>query len=286
MKNRIIVSGLFILLIVSMLDFHVLAANGLTYDVGFDKSSDGIAEVLSDNQATIKTKLIIQKDEKKYTYNLKSKATYDNFPLQMGDGNYSLKVYENTTGTKYKNVYAESSTIDIKDEIAVFLTSNQQISWNLENKAIILANELVIKALKDKQAKNKNVLNVVLSDNEKIAVIYNYVINNMDYDYNKIKTLAYDYIPSIDTILQDRKGICFDYSVLLASMLRSQGIPAKLIKGYSTNTSVYHAWNEIYLSSEKRWIIVDTTFDAYMVDNKKSYTMEKALKDYKKEYEF
>ena len=39
-------------------------------------------------------------------------------------------------------------------------------------------------------------------------------------------------------------------------MLRSQGIPAKVITGYVSDGAVYHAWNMIYLK-ESGWITVE-----------------------------
>ncbi len=33
------------------------------------------------------------------------------------------------------------------------------------------------------------------------------------------------YLPDVDSILQEKKGICFDYAALMATMLQSQNIP-------------------------------------------------------------
>ncbi|MDA3846892.1 MAG: transglutaminase-like domain-containing protein, partial [Vallitaleaceae bacterium] len=121
---------------------------------------------------------------------------------------------------------------------------------------------------------------VPLTEDEIIDVLYSYVVENITYDYDKIETLSYDYIPDIDQVLEDGTGICYDYSVLLASMLRSQDIPTKLIKGYTVNTPVYHAWNEVYSSSKEEWMVVDTTFDAYYYQNKISFEFHKDADDY------
>ena len=67
-------------------------------------------------------------------------------------------------------------------------------------------------------------------------------------------------------------GICFDYASLAAAMLRSLGIPCKLITGY-VGESTYHAWNSFYLENEgwitaeirvsaNHWQRVDITFAA------------------------
>jgi len=70
-------------------------------------------------------------------------------------------------------------------------------------------------------------------------------------------------------------GICFDFSSLLAAMLRSQDIPAKLAMGFVATSPkpTYHAWNEVYINdvgwirirsqiyfSGKDWERMDATF--------------------------
>ena len=73
------------------------------------------------------------------------------------------------------------------------------------------------------------------------------------------------------------KGICFDYAALAASMLRSQGIPTKMIFGYVAPQGLYHAWNMFYtpqsgwvtVSFEVRgenWTRMDLTFSANGAD--------------------
>ena len=57
-----------------------------------------------------------------------------------------------------------------------------------------------------------------------------------------------------------RKGLCFDYASLTASMLRSQGIPTKLIFGYVSPDDVYHAWNMFY-TEETGWVQVKFDVD-------------------------
>lgn len=285
MKNKIVIVMLMIMMLTNLFRTDLSAEVLLKYDVDFAQSSDGIVKVLLNAGSKVKTKLIIQSGEIKYVYNIADKNDYVNFPLQLGSGNYSVKIFENTTGTKYKNVYAESGDVKIDPENKVYLASTQQVNWTASDDTIRLAAQLVASALKAKITKTKNSKSI-LTQNEIIATFYGYVVKNINYDYDKIKTLTYDYVPDIDVIIKAKKGICYDYSVVLASMLRSQGIPAKLIKGYSTTTSVYHAWNEIYLTSEKRWIIVDTTYDAYMYSHQKKYSMEKSAKDYTKELQF
>ena len=58
------------------------------------------------------------------------------------------------------------------------------------------------------------------------------------------------------------KGICFDYACLYVSMARAAGLKVRLVTGEAFDGNSYgsHAWNQVYLSDERRWINVDTTF--------------------------
>jgi transglutaminase-like putative cysteine protease len=64
----------------------------------------------------------------------------------------------------------------------------------------------------------------------------------------------------LDDVLTRGKGICFDYAALMTGMLRSQGIPTKLVLGYAGE--VYHAWITVY-SEETGWIANIITFDGH-----------------------
>ena len=62
----------------------------------------------------------------------------------------------------------------------------------------------------------------------------------------------------IDETLSTGKGICFDYSSLMAAMLRSQHVPTKLVVGYAKQA--YHAWINVW-SDEEGWITKEIHFD-------------------------
>ena len=61
-----------------------------------------------------------------------------------------------------------------------------------------------------------------------------------------------------DETLSTKKGICYDYAALAAAMLRSQGIPTKLITGYVSRggSELYPAWNMIWLEASG-WLTVE-----------------------------
>lgn len=261
-----------------------LAASGVI-DIDKESVQQGIIKVKFDTGSEKKIKLKIQNGEEKYYYNLSNNQEYVNFPLQLGDGNYSISIYENTVGNKYRRLFTEKVVVKIESEKELYLNSIQLVNWNQENEAILLAGKLVEEARENKEIRLNDVT-VELTESEITSVLYNYVVKNIKYDYEKIKTLKYDYVPSIDSTIETGTGICYDYSSLLASMLRSQGVATKLIKGYTTWTSVYHAWNEVYISDEDRWVVVDSTYDSYMYLHNRTYTFEKEEEVYKTSKEF
>ncbi len=60
-------------------------------------------------------------------------------------------------------------------------------------------------------------------------------------------------------ILLTREGVCRDYAILTASLLRAAKIPAQLVSGlvYHNNAFYYHAWVESW--DGKEWFGIDST---------------------------
>jgi hypothetical protein len=276
-KGALYMKKIIALFFVLFLSFSVLSKTTLAaesqYNIDFSKTGQGIVRILYKSEKDVKVKLMIIKGKEKYTYNLKSNEEYINFPLQLGNGKYVVNIYENTTGKKYKKVFCNSADVNITDNNQVFLNSVQSIEWNNNDEAIKLATNII----ED---------NIELSDRDKVTAIYQYIVKNISYDNKKAENLKYDYLPNIDSTLKSGTGICYDYASLLASMLRSASIPTKLVKGYSAHTDVYHAWNEIYIADENKWIVVDATYDAFLYNNNKKYSLEKKASEYKSAKEY
>lgn len=239
-------------------------------DFNKDKIDQGIISIkYSTADTSKKAKVLIQFGDEKYQYNIKNGNSYVNFPLQLGNGTYTIGVYEQIEGTKYSQVTSTTVNLMLDDNSKVFLISNQLINWGEKMNTVTLAKELT---------KNKK------TDNDKIEVLYQYMCQQFSYDYVKMKNLEYDYIPVIDDVLKKKLGICYDYSAVFASMLRSQGIKCKLIMGYTKNVKEYHAWNDVDVN--EKWVVVDTTFDSQMYTNKVQYKFEKTRADYQQSYEY
>ncbi len=181
-----------------------------------------------------KIKVQIQKGEgTKYTYDLNARDAYEVFPLTDGNGTYSVKVYENTTGTKYSTALGRGIDVQLVNDFLPFLYPNQYVNFSGDSAVVAKAAELV---------------KGDMTDLEMVGAVYNYVVQNLKYDKIKAKTVENGYLPDVDAILKSGKGICFDYAAVMAAMLRALNIPTKLVVGYAGST--YHAWISVYVAEE------------------------------------
>ncbi|MHC6180804.1 transglutaminase-like domain-containing protein [Clostridium sp. JNZ X4-2] len=100
---------------------------------------------------------------------------------------------------------------------------------------------------------------------ERADMLYNWIGTNINYDNQKAnKVLNNDFNVQSGAIptFYSKKGICFDYSCLYVAMARANNIKVRLITGEGFNgiSWVSHAWNQVYIPDENKWINVDTTF--------------------------
>jgi len=190
-------------------------------------------------------KVQIMKDDLTYTYDLANDGSPSIYPLQMDDGNYYYRVLENVSGTKYSMVDDGDFDVTLDDEYQPFLRPNDYVNYSEKDECVKKAGELSKGA--------ETALDVVKN-------IFNYICENVDYDKEKAATVKSGYLPDPDETLSSGKGICFDYASLAAAMLRSQGIPSKLVFGYVSPDNVYHAWNMFY-TEDTGWVNVEYKVD-------------------------
>ena len=118
-------------------------------------------------------------------------------------------------------------------------------------------------------AKAAELCNGLTGNLDKVQAVYNFVVSNITYDKQRAATVQSGYLPDVDSVLAEKKGICFDYAALMCAMLRSQGVPIKLVVGY-TGTA-YHAWINVWSETDgwvdgviyfdgKEWKLMDPTF--------------------------
>lgn len=190
-----------------------------------------------------------------YDYFLYTNHDYEAFPFSDGDGRYRLGVYENIAGDQYLQIYNTEIDVALADEFLPFLYANQYVNFNKESKAVALGEEL----------------GVGDTDLDVVKNVYQYIVRHISYDYDAAENISPGYLPDVDAVLTKGKGICFDYAALTCAILRSQGIPSKLVVGYADDD--YHAWISVYVVEKgwinnaiefkgTEWVRMDPTFDA------------------------
>ena len=105
----------------------------------------------------------------------------------------------------------------------------------------------------------------IKSDRDKVEKLYMWISSNIKYDYEKAGNIMEEnYVNDSGAItaFNSKKGVCFDYSCLLVSFCRAIDIKSRIVtgEGFTGTQWAPHAWNEVYLEDEDRWINVDTTF--------------------------
>lgn len=195
-------------------------------------------------------------DEVKYTYSMKTDGTADVFPLSAGSGTYHVEVYENIQLNQYALAFATDFEVTLRNEFLPFLYPNQYVTFEAGDDTIALGEELARPANED--------LDVVSN-------VYNYLIRNISYDTVKAENAQSGYLPVIDEVLHEGKGICLDYAALMCAMLRSQRIPTRMEVGLAG--TAYHAWISVHIEEigwingmiefdGQAWNLMDPTFAA------------------------
>ena len=208
-------------------------------------------------------KFQIIKDDVTYTYDLPSDGTPTIYPIQSGNGTYVMRAMENVVDTKYACIYSTEVEVALRDEFQPYIRPSSYVNYKKDSKCVKKAAELAQQA--------PDALGVV-------SAVYDFICETVVYDTYKAETVQSGYLPTPDETMKTGKGICFDYASLAAAMLRSQGIPTKVIFGYVSPDDLYHAWNMFY-TTETGWVTVsykvdknnwhrlDLTFSANGADN-------------------
>lgn len=186
---------------------------------------------------TLKTKVKIIKGEHIDTYTILKEKERNVFPLQYGNGLYSIKVYQNVRGNRYSLTL--SQTLNATDTSQCWLKPSQLVWYSDDVK------ELAEKIKADNPGKG-------------ISAFYDYCYQRMGYDYVHAFLHKKDtnYLPDLSKIIHKKNGICFDKAALFCALCRSTGIECKLVIGY-VNQKTYHAWCQVKM--EGKWRTVDPT---------------------------
>jgi hypothetical protein len=195
----------------------------------------------------------------KLNYNLNGDGEYEVFPLQFGSGKYQVKLYEHVKGKSYSEEGKVKLSVKMPDELSCFLYPNQYVSYDENTSCVKYAQEMC----KD-----------MTEQTEIYKAVCTYVVQNFIYDYIKsvsVQSMSQQ-MPDIEGCWEKRMGICQDLSAMTCAMLRSQGIPARLMIG-TVGSNTYHAWVVAVVNGEEKFF--DPTAELDASNKNETYTTER-----------
>ena len=213
--------------------------------IDYSHTEDGYVMVRFLSATDRRLKVLVKGPTTTYNYNLVPKQ-WTVFPLSDGNGDYQIGIYKNIEGSRYSTVMTATFQVQLVDEFAPFLRPNQYVDYSIGSKTVATGFDIT-----------ENIEDPLM----KVAAVYNYVVSHLEYDIQKAQTVQSGYLPVLDQVLEEGKGICFDYAAVMTARLRSQQIPCKLVVGYAG--TVYHAWISVW-TEESGWIDGAIFFDGHV----------------------
>lgn len=187
----------------------------------------------------------------KYVYSMDTAGAPQFYPLAYGNGTYEFTVFVNASpdpanpSDQYFYPVVQTREVALESEFVPFLVNSVVVNYAPDSQAVQLSYEIAEHAS---------------SNLEVIQQVYAWIADNISYDTEKVSAVqGTNYVPNLDQILADKKGICYDYASLAAAMLRANAIPCKMIFGNvdtGQGDQVYHAWNLVWLD-EAGWVAVE-----------------------------
>ncbi|MCI1666235.1 MAG: transglutaminase-like domain-containing protein [Atopobiaceae bacterium] len=238
--------------------FDASAAEGQN-DALIDVSSSSKGYVGASATSASKLKFQVSSGEMSYSYDLPSDGTPIVCPINMGDGAYTFRVMRNVEKDSYVEICSVSSQVTLDSEFEPYLRPNVFCDYDEDSACVAKARDLASDAT---------------NEGDVLSSVCDYITHNVTYDRGKAASLSSvtGYVPDPDATLASGTGICFDYSSLGAAMLRSLGIPCKIMTGYVSPDDIYHAWIMVYIDGKwtmvgfdvesNTWTRVDLTFAA------------------------
>ncbi len=217
--------------------------------------SEGYFMAAVSSKSKHRMKLRVVKSGETLTYDLNSDGNFEVFPLQLGSGKYEVSLYENVSGKKYSSAGKMTIDVKLKREDGAFLYPNQYVNYTAKTPAIAVANKICAGK----------------GEKETYALIRKYIIDNYGYDFIRAATIKAGELPDIDYCYEKKMGVCQDLSALMIAMLRSQGIPARLMIGYADKN--YHAWTIATIESKD--VFFDPTAALNAISKPISYSVER-----------
>lgn len=154
----------------------------------------------------------------------------------------------------------------------IFINKDQDSESNSSKEVIIYNGITIDEGIKSNENIDSKAIQLTKntkSHREKAKILYTWIGSNIKYDNNKAKAVINEKdvldMPESGAIpaFENKSGICFDKSCLYVAMSRAVGLKVRLIGGQILEGDGQykgHAWNQVYIDEENKWINVDTTF--------------------------
>jgi len=220
-----------------------------------DNSNNGSIKATAIGTVGKKYKFQLKLGSNKQIFDLRNDGIYDPFPLQFGDGEYEATLYENVSGKQYATASVIKFNVKLDRPDASQLVPNQYVNY-VQDSVLTQTTDMLCCGY---------------DDEKKFRTICNYVKNNFRYDYVKAVLTKSGTLPDVNKTFQKKMGICQDLAAVTVAMLRSQGIPSKLVIGYLGKQ--YHAWITANVNGKER--MFDPTVEVGARRTSKNYTVER-----------
>ena len=234
----------------------VLKADKLTVDAS--NADQGYIMVKGPKTKT-RMKVTVEITGTKLQYDINGEGEYEVFPLQLGRTNYTVSLWRQVEGKKYGKIGQVKVAAKMEDELSCFLYPNQYVNYTADSPCVLKATELC-----EGMTDQKEIFNTVCD----------YIKKNFFYDFIKSVTVAGSsgMLPDIEYCWNNKMGICQDLSALTCAMLRSQGVPARLIIG-RLGSGTAHAWVLAVVNGED--VFFDPTAELNASSKAETYTTER-----------
>ena len=214
------------------LGYEYLVEGYVTVNIG--NVSRGYFKVRNESDAEALVKIMSYAHGEPDFFNLAGNNDWEVFPLTRGDGVYTIQVLEYYGDRVFKVVFSHDVYVNLENQNLPFLYPSRYVNFSVYSEAVAVASRLAGRAG---------------SDLEIVQLVYDYITTNIDFDLEFAMAVysgfVLEHIPNADATLAAGTGICFDFAVLMAAMLRSQNIPTRLEIGYVLG--IFHAWVAVYV---------------------------------------
>jgi transglutaminase/protease-like cytokinesis protein 3 len=232
------------------IDVSCMDANGVVHEMNSSINSDTDANVSNAHVTPY------------FSYPVGS--GWQGYALPYGSGTYTIKArpYYSTQKCSHAKDIA-TFTFDANfEEVAPYQYRNAYSQYDENSISTSLATYLLSDAMEKKGR--------ALTDKEKTEAIMTFVRANIT-QQSKANCSVF---PDIESALTTGRGKCNERASAAAAMLKSQGVPVKIIHGYvlrnQDDKRIYHAWLNVYMDG--KWAMYDpTAFDTEVADPLDNY---------------